>query len=40
VEPVEEFGAVDTERLGGSVEVKPVAGFVLDLGGKDGLAAK
>ncbi len=38
VQQVEELVAGDAERLGGGVEVEPVAGLVLDLGHEDRLA--
>jgi len=40
VEPVEKLLAIDAERLGGGVEVEPVARLVLDLRDQDGLAAQ
>jgi hypothetical protein len=40
VQQVEQLVAVRAERLGGAVEVEPVAGLVLHLGHQDGLAAQ
>ena len=40
VQQVEQLVAVDAERLGGGVEVEPVAGLVLHLGHQDRLAAQ
>ena len=40
VELVDQVGAVDAERLGGGVQVEPVAGLVLHLGHQDRLAAQ
>src|SRR6516164_6550259 len=40
MQQVEEFGAVDAERLGGRVQVQAMARLVLDLGDQDGLAAQ
>ena len=37
---IEEFGSIGAESFGGTVEIQPVAGLILHLGGQDGLPTK